>query len=144
LDKSKINWLIQIEKKEYRKKILTTPLNIQKKLEIAVKAIDSKKANNIIAMDMHKVSLMADYFVIAAATSNRQVQVIVTEVKDKIQEAGGDIKLIEGFQTADWVLTDLGDVIVHVFSTEQRDFYNLERLWHDAPYVDLTKLLVAE
>jgi len=144
LDKSKINWLIQIEKKEYRKKILTTPLNIQKKLEIAVKAIDSKKANNIVAMDMHKVSLMADYFVIADATSNRQVQAIVTEVKDKIQEAGGDIKLIEGFQTADWVLIDLGDVIVHVFSTEQRDFYNLERLWHDAPYVDLTKLLVAE
>jgi len=123
---------------------LTTPLNIQKKLEIAVKAIDSKKANNIVAMDMHKVSLMADYFVIADATSNRQVQAIVTEVKDKIQEAGGDIKLIEGFQTADWVLIDLGDVIVHVFSTEQRDFYNLERLWHDAPYVDLTKLLVAE
>jgi len=144
LDKSKINWLIQIEKKEYRKKILTTPLNIQKKLEIAVKAIDSKKANNIVAMDMHKVSLMADYFVIADATSNRQVQAIVTEVKDKIQEAGGDIKLIEGFQTADWVLIDLGDVIVHVFSTEQRDFYNLERLWHDAQYVDLTKLLVAE
>jgi len=123
---------------------LTTPLDIQKKLEIAVKAIDSKKANNIVAMDMHKVSLMADYFVIADATSNRQVQAIVTEVKDKIQEAGGDIKLIEGFQTADWVLIDLGDVIVHVFSTEQRDFYNLERLWHDAPYVDLTKLLVAE
>ncbi|KAA8324719.1 ribosome silencing factor [Leuconostoc carnosum] len=123
---------------------MTTPLNIQKKLEIAVKAIDSKKANNIVAMDMHKVSLMADYFVIADATSNRQVQAIVTEVKDKIQEAGGDIKLIEGFQTADWVLIDLGDVIVHVFSTEQRDFYNLERLWHDAPYVDLTKLLVAE
>jgi len=144
LDKSKINWLIQIEKKEYRKKILTTPLDIQKKLEIAVKAIDSKKANNIVAMDMHKVSLMADYFVIADATSNRQVQAIVTEVKDKIQEAGGDIKLIEGFQTADWVLIDLGDVIVHVFSTEQRDFYNLERLWHDAPYVDLNKLLVAE
>ncbi|AFT82117.1 ribosome silencing factor [Leuconostoc carnosum] len=123
---------------------MTTPLDIQKKLEIAVKAIDSKKANNIVAMDMHKVSLMADYFVIADATSNRQVQAIVTEVKDKIQEAGGDIKLIEGFQTADWVLIDLGDVIVHVFSTEQRDFYNLERLWHDAPYVDLTKLLVAE
>ena len=82
MDKSKINWLIQIEKKEYRKKILTTPLNIQKKLEIAIKAIDSKKANNIVAMDMHKVSLMADYFVIADATSNRQVQAIVTEVKD--------------------------------------------------------------
>ena len=113
-------------------------------LETAVKAIDGKKANNIVALDMRNVSLMADYFVIADAASNRQVQAIVTEVKDKVQAAGGEVKLIEGFQSADWVLVDLGDVIVHVFSTEQRDFYNLERLWHDAPYVDLTTLLIAD
>jgi len=65
-------------------------------------------------------------------------------VKDQVQAAGGEIKLIEGFQAADWVLIDLGDVIVHIFSTEQRGFYNLERLWNDAPYVDLTKFLVTE
>lgn len=124
--------------------ILTTALDVKTVLETAIKAVDDKKANNIVALDMQQVSLMADYFVIADAASNRQVQAIVTEVKDKIQEAGGEVKLIEGFQAADWVLIDLGDVIVHVFSTEQRDFYNLERLWHDAPYVDITELLVTD
>mgnify|MGYP001078603469 FL=1 len=123
---------------------MTTALDVNTGLETAVKAIDGKKANNIVALDMRNVSLMADYFVIADAASNRQVQAIVTEVKDKVQAAGGEVKLIEGFQSADWVLVDLGDVIVHVFSTEQRDFYNLERLWHDAPYVDLTTLLIAD
>ena len=123
---------------------MTTALDVSTVLETAVKAIDGKKANNIVALDMRNVSLMADYFVIADAASNRQVQAIVTEVKDKVQAAGGEVKLIEGFQSADWVLVDLGDVIVHVFSTEQRDFYNLERLWHDAPYVDLTTLLIAD
>ncbi len=125
-------------------KILTTALDVKTVLETAIQAIDAKKANNIVALDMQQVSLMADYFVIADAASNRQVQAIVTEVKDKIQAAGGEVKLIEGFQGADWVLIDLGDVIVHVFSTEQRDFYNLERLWHDAPYLDITELLVAD
>ncbi|MCS8587339.1 ribosome silencing factor [Leuconostoc citreum] len=123
---------------------MTTALDVNTVLETAVKAIDGKKANNIVALDMRNVSLMADYFVIADAASNRQVQAIVTEVKDKVQAAGGEVKLIEGFQSADWVLVDLGDVIVHVFSTEQRDFYNLERLWHDASYVDLTTLLIAD
>lgn len=123
---------------------MTTALDVKTVLETAIKAIDGKKANNIVALDMQQVSLMADYFVIADAASNRQVQAIVTEVKDKIQAAGGEVKLIEGFQAADWVLIDLGDVIVHVFSTEQRDFYNLERLWHDAPYLDITELLVAD
>ena len=123
---------------------MTTALDVKTVLETAIKAVDDKKANNIVALDMQQVSLMADYFVIADAASKRQVQAIVTEVKDKIQEAGGEVKLIEGFQAADWVLIDLGDVIVHVFSTEQRDFYNLERLWHDAPYLDITELLVAD
>ncbi|WP_302046378.1 ribosome silencing factor [Leuconostoc lactis] len=123
---------------------MTTALDVKTVLETAIKAVDDKKANNIVALDMQQVSLMADYFVIADAASKRQVQAIVTEVKDKIQEAGGEVKLIEGFQAADWVLIDLGDVIVHVFSTEQRDFYNLERLWHDAPYVDITELLVTD
>ena len=123
---------------------MTTALDVKTVLETAIKAVDDKKANNIVALDMQQVSLMADYFVIADAASNRQVQAIVTEVKDKIQEAGGEVKLIEGFQAADWVLIDLGDVIVHVFSTEQRDLYNLERLWHDAPYVDITELLVTD
>jgi len=87
---------------------------------------------------------MADYFVIADAASTRQVQAIATEVKDKIEAAGGEVRFTEGFREGQWVLMDLGDVIVHIFDTESRDFYNLERLWHDAPYVDLTSLLVED
>ena len=123
---------------------MTTALDVITVLKTAVEAVDNKKANHIVALDMRKVSLMADYFVIADAASNRQVQAIATEVKDQVLAAGGEIKLVEGFQAADWVLIDLGDVIVHIFSTEQRGFYNLERLWDDAPYVDLTKFLVTE
>lgn len=119
----------------------TTALNVQDTLNTAVEAVDNKKANNIVALDMRKVSLMADYFVIADAASTRQVQAIATEVKDKIQEAGGSVRCMEGFQAGEWVLMDLGDVIVHIFSTEGRDFYNLERLWNDAPYVNLDNLL---
>ncbi|MBD9366782.1 ribosome silencing factor [Leuconostoc mesenteroides] len=119
----------------------TTALNVQDTLNTAVEAVDNKKANNIVALDMRKVSLMADYFVIADAASTRQVQAIATEVKDKIQEAGGSVHFMEGFQAGEWVLMDLGDVIVHIFSTEGRDFYNLERLWNDAPYVNLDNLL---
>ncbi|WP_294975729.1 ribosome silencing factor [uncultured Leuconostoc sp.] len=123
---------------------MTTALDVITVLKTAVEAVDNKKANHIVALDMRKVSLMADYFVIADAASNRQVQAIATEVKDQVLAAGGEIKLVEGFQAADWVLIDLGDVIVHIFSTEQRGFYNLERLWDDAPYVDLTKFLVID
>ncbi|MGB2541006.1 ribosome silencing factor [Leuconostoc suionicum] len=118
-----------------------TALDTQETLNTAVQAVDNKKANNIVALDMREVSLMADYFVIADAASTRQVQAIATEVKDKIQEAGGSVPFMEGFQAGEWVLMDLGDVIVHIFSTEGRDFYNLERLWNDAPYVNLDNLL---
>ncbi|CAH1852647.1 ribosome silencing factor [Convivina praedatoris] len=121
-----------------------TELNAKKELEIAVKAIDSKKANDIVALDMGPVSLMADYFVIAEAPSNRQVQAIVNELKDKYEEAGGTVRFIEGFQVAQWVLVDLGDVIVHIFDSEHRDFYNLEKLWYDAPLVDISEFLQAD
>ncbi|GMA70229.1 ribosomal silencing factor RsfS [Leuconostoc litchii] len=119
----------------------TTALNVEETLNIAVQAVDNKKANNIVALDMRKVSLMADYFVIADASSTRQVQAIATEVKDKIEAAGGNVRFTEGFQSGEWILMDLGDVIVHIFSTESRDFYNLERLWNDAPYVSLEDIL---
>ncbi|CAK8054646.1 ribosome silencing factor [Eupransor demetentiae] len=118
-----------------------TTLSAKEELEIAVKAIDGKKANHVVALDMEPVSLMADYFVIADAASNRQVQAVVNEVKDKIEEAGGQVRYMEGYQQAQWVVLDLGDVIVHIFDTEHRDFYHLEKLWYDAPEVDISDLL---
>lgn len=113
-------------------------------LETVVRAADSKKASRLVALDLQGVSTMADYFVIADAPSERQVRAIVDEIKDKAQEFGvADVKL-EGYQQSEWVLLNLGDVIVHVFVSEQRDFYNLERLWGDAPYVNLTDWVIED
>ncbi|KRN01585.1 Iojap family protein [Levilactobacillus senmaizukei DSM 21775 = NBRC 103853] len=106
-------------------------------LEIAVKAADSKRAEDLIALDMTKVSLMADYFLIMEAGSNRQVQAIADEITDQMAVNGVDIKDVEGKDGATWILIDLGDVIVHVFQKEQRAHYNLEKLWSSAPEVDL-------
>ncbi|WP_026675056.1 ribosome silencing factor [Alkalihalobacterium bogoriense] len=110
-------------------------------LELAVKACDDKKAENIVAMDMKGISLMAEYFVICHGNSEKQVQAIAYEVKKAAQEHGMDLKRLEGYDQARWVLIDLGDVIVHVFHKDERLFYNLEKLWGDAPVVQLEGVL---
>ncbi len=107
-------------------------------LEIAVKAASDKRAENLMALDMQGVSLITDYFLITDATSGRQVQAITDSVQEAAENAGITVKRIEGRDAARWVLIDLGDVMVHVFQTEERSHYNLEKLWSDAPLVDLT------
>ena len=102
-------------------------------LEIAVKAADSKRAVDIVALNVSQVSLLADYFLICSANSDRQINAIVDEIIDKEEEAQVEVKRVEGKDGGKWVLIDLGDVIVHVFSTAEREFYNLEKLWSDAP-----------
>lgn len=111
-------------------------------LEVAVKAADSKHAEDLIALDVREISLLADYFVICSANSERQINAIIEEIVDKEEEAGVEVKRIEGKDGAKWVLIDLNDVIVHVFSNSERSFYNLEKLWSDAPLVDLTAWVV--
>lgn len=103
----------------------------------AVSAADDKKAENIIVLNMKGISLIADYFVICHGNSDKQVQAIAREIKEKVYEKGYDIKRLEGFDEARWVLVDLGDVVVHVFHREERSYYNLERLWGDAPIEDV-------
>jgi ribosome-associated protein len=112
-------------------------------LEIAVKAADAKRAVDIVALDVSQVSLLADYFLICSANSDRQINAIVDEVVDKEEEAHVEVKRVEGKDGGKWVLIDLGDVIVHVFSASERAFYNLEKLWSDAPLVDLNEWVVA-
>ncbi|MBU5366352.1 ribosome silencing factor [Enterococcus devriesei] len=102
-------------------------------LEIAVKAADSKRAVDIVALDVTQVSLLADYFMICSANSDRQINAIVDEILDKEEEAQVEVKRVEGKDGGKWVLIDLGDLIVHVFSPSEREFYNLEKLWSDAP-----------
>ncbi|UQS85278.1 ribosome silencing factor [Apilactobacillus apisilvae] len=112
-------------------------MSSQNKLEIVVKAAASKRANNIVALNVRKVSLMSDYFVIMDANSNRQVKSIADEIVDQAEENRFEVQQVEGKDTAKWILVDLGDVIVHVFQSDEREYYNLEKLWSDAPSVNI-------
>ncbi|PKG24495.1 ribosome silencing factor [Niallia nealsonii] len=105
----------------------------RKLLVTAVKAADDKRAENIVALNMKGISLVSDYFIICHGNSDKQVQAIASEIKDKCSEIGVNVKRLEGFQEAKWILVDLGDVVVHVFHRDERTYYNLERLWGDAP-----------
>lgn len=82
---------------------------------------------------------MADYFVILSADSKRQVQAIADNIVDFVRKAGSDVKSVEGRTAGEWVLIDAGDVIVHVFQKDARAHYNLEKLWSDAPIVDVAQ-----
>ncbi|MGK4018921.1 ribosome silencing factor [Lactiplantibacillus plantarum] len=108
-------------------------------LQLTVEAADDKRADDIVALDVAEVSLMADYFVILSADSKRQVQAIADSIVDFVRKAGSDVKSVEGRTAGEWVLIDAGDVIVHVFQKDARAHYNLEKLWSDAPIVDVAQ-----
>jgi len=107
----------------------------------AVKAADDKRAENIVALNMKGISLVSDYFVICHGNSDKQVQAIANEIKDKCEEIGVTVKRLEGFQEAKWILVDLGDIVVHVFHRDERTYYNLERLWGDAPAENIQSVI---
>lgn len=111
--------------------------NIKKVLEAVVDGIEDKKAHDVIALDLQGVSLIADYFVICTGKSDTQVLAISNEVKKVAHKLGLPIKGIEGEQTARWVLVDIGDVVVHIFHHEEREYYNIEKIWTDAKVVNL-------
>jgi ribosome-associated protein len=113
----------------------------RKVLEVAVKAADAKRAEDIVVLNMEGISLVADYFIICHGNSDKQVQAIAREIKDKVEEQNLLLKRIEGFDEARWVLVDLGDIVVHVFHKDERGYYNLERLWGDAPFENIQSVL---
>lgn len=112
-------------------------------MEIAVKAADEKRSDDITVLDMQGVSLVADYFVITNADSQRQVAAVAENIVEREEEAGNTVDHVEGTKESSWILIDLGDVIVHVFTKEQREFYQIEKLWSDAKQVDVSKLIKA-
>ena len=109
--------------------------------QIACKAIDDKKGQDIKIIDIHNVSVIADYFVIASGTNSNQVQAIVDNVEEQLGLAGFEAKQIEGNRNSSWILMDYGDVIVHVFDEENRLFYDLERIWRDGKILDAQEFL---
>ena len=101
----------------------------------AADAIDSKQGREIVILDMGDLLGIVDLFVIASGTSKRQVRTLVEEVGKQLEDHGRSPLRVEGRATGDWVLVDYGDLVVHIFQPEARDFYSLERLWGDAPRV---------
>ncbi|MCM0583338.1 ribosome silencing factor [Weissella diestrammenae] len=104
-------------------------MTIKNMLEVAVKAADAKRAEDIVAIDIHEVSLVADAFLILDAPTNRQVLAIVDEIEDQMAKSGWQLINHEGRHEGDWVLMNFGDLIVHVFKKDVRSFYGLEKLW---------------
>ncbi|AZV44467.1 ribosome silencing factor [Peribacillus asahii] len=111
-------------------------------LVLAATAADDKRAEDIVALNMQGISLIADYFLICHGNSEKQVQAIAREMKEKAEEAGVNVKRLEGFDEAKWVLVDMGDVVAHIFHRDERLYYNLERLWGDAPREDVQSELM--
>lgn len=108
--------------------------------KIAYQALEDKKGEDIKIIDIQKVSVIADYFVIANGTNSSQVEALVDSVKEKLGRGGFEPQRIEGVRSSSWVLMDYGDIIVHVFSKEDRLFYDLERIWRDGNSVDVNEL----
>jgi ribosome-associated protein len=100
---------------------------------LTIDALDEIKAVDVVALDVRRLTSIADSIVIASGTSQRHVQSLADNVLQRAREAGIRPLGVEGEQAGDWVLVDLGDVIVHVMRPEVRDFYNLEKLWDVAP-----------
>lgn len=112
-------------------------------LELVVKTADDRKAQNLMALDMKNLSVLSDYNVILHASNSRLIKAISESIVDEAQKAGVEPKNIEGKQSGSWLLIDLGAVIVHVFDEEERNHYNLEGLWAEAPSVDLSEWITA-
>lgn len=106
----------------------------------AVTILDDKKAFDIRMIDISEVSVMADYFIIATGNNKNQLQMLSDEVDLCLSKAGLTLKQIEGYENANWILLDFGDIIVHLFDKENRLFYDLERIWRDGKQMDLSDL----
>ena len=114
------------------------------KLSTIVKALDSKRAEDIRIIEIGDLTIVADYFVIANGTSSTQTKALAEEVEFKMSQLGIEPNRTEGYQGATWVVLDYGDIIVHVFYKEKRDHYNLERLWSDGKDIDVKQFLPDE
>jgi ribosome-associated protein len=110
---------------------------LDERISAALHAASDKKGLDIVALDLRAVASFTDYFLITSGTNARQVQAIADEVVERLKKQGTRAARVEGYSTAEWVLLDYGDFIVHVFEDKARRFYDLERLWRDAARVEL-------
>jgi ribosome-associated protein len=97
--------------------------------EIAQQALEEIKAHDIVVLDTRKLTSLFDYMIVASAESARQTKALARNVAEKVKEAGGSVLGVEGEQTGEWVLVDLGDMVIHIMQPAIRSYYNLEQLW---------------
>ena len=108
--------------------------------KLAIRAMEDKKAEDIKVIDISEVSVIADYFLIAGGTNPNQIRAMCDNVQEVLGRAGFDCRQIEGYDTANWVLMDFGDVIVHIFDKENRLLFDLERIWRDGKIMNAEEL----
>lgn len=119
--------------------------NVEKKntaelARIAIEALEDKKAEDVSVIDISEVSVIADYFIIAGGSNPSQIQALSDSVEERLGRAGCPVRQVEGYDTANWVLLDFGDIIVHVFDRENRLLYDLERIWRDGKQIEVSSL----
>ena len=108
--------------------------------KLAIKSLEDKKAEDIKVIDISDISTIADYFIIASGKNRSQIQAMCDNVEETMGRAGVSMKQTEGYKNANWILMDYGDIIVHIFDTENRLFYDLERIWRDGKEIEADKL----
>lgn len=110
---------------------------LDERMLLALHAASDKKALDIVLLDLREIATFTDHFLITSGANQRQVQAIADEVIDRLKKAGSPAARVEGYRTAEWVLVDYGDFVVHVFDDKSRKFYDLERLWREGKRVEL-------
>ena len=110
----------------------------------ALHAAGEKKAIDPVVLDLREIASFTDYFLIFSGANERQVQAISDEVNEQLKKAGSPAARVEGYNTAEWILLDYGDFVVHVFEQKARKFYDLERLWRESKRVELPAELTGE
>lgn len=119
------------------------PAELDERILMALHAASEKKAIGTVVLDLREIASFTDYFVMTGGSNERQVQAISDGIVETLKKAGSPAARIEGYKTAEWILLDYGDFVVHVFDEKARKFYDLERLWRDAKQVALPAELVS-
>ena len=115
------------------------PAQLDERIWMALAAAAEKKAINMVVLDLREIASFTDYFIIANGTNERQVQAISDAVVETLKQAGSPVIRVEGYKTAEWILLDYGDFVMHIFGEKSRKFYDLERLWRESRRVELPR-----
>ena len=114
-------------------------MNNKEMTTLAIQALEEKKAEDIQIIDISEISAIADYFITANGTNRSQIQALADSVEEKLGRAGVQFKQMEGYDTANWILMDFLDIVVHIFDKDNRAFYDLERIWRDGKQIPLSE-----